>query len=97
VPDLFFAECGAVLRRWDLNNILVPNQIADAISELMAWPLRVAQIRGLFLDGWRLRQNLTFADSIYVALAEHLGAFLLTDDARLSNAPGLPIRTLCLP
>jgi hypothetical protein len=53
VPDLFFAECGAVLRRWDLNNILAPNQIADAISELMVWPLRVAQIRGLFLDAWR--------------------------------------------
>jgi predicted nucleic acid-binding protein len=96
VPDLFFAECGAVLRRWDLNNILATDQIADAIRELMAWPLRVAQIRGLFLDSWLLRENLTFADGTYVALAKHLGADLLTDDRRLSNAPGLPVRTLCL-
>jgi hypothetical protein len=29
VPDLFFAECGAVLRQSDLNDILPPEQIAE--------------------------------------------------------------------
>jgi predicted nucleic acid-binding protein len=97
VPELFFSECGAVLRRWDLNGILTNRQAADSIKELMAWPLRVAQIRGLVPDAWRLGGNLTFADAIYVALAEHLGASLLTDDQRRANAPRLPVATLRLP
>lgn len=82
VPELFDVECGAVLRRWDLNGILTPAQIGQAIEELMAWPLRVTQMRGLFADAWRMRANVTFADAVYVALAEHLGAELLSDDRR---------------
>ena len=47
VPELFFVECGAVLRRWDLNAILSPTQISTAVDELMTWPLRVTQVRSL--------------------------------------------------
>lgn len=97
VPELFYVECGAVLRRWDLNRILTPAQTARAIAELMAWPLRVTQVRGLFDDAWRMRANVTFADAVYVALAEHLEADLLSDDRRLANAPGLTVRVLHLP
>jgi predicted nucleic acid-binding protein len=97
VPELFFVECGAVLRRWDLNRILTHAQIAQALDALMGWPLRVTQVRGLFADAWRLRANVTFADAIYVALAAHLGADLLSDDRRLANAPDLPARVLHLP
>jgi predicted nucleic acid-binding protein len=50
VPDHFFAECGAVLRRWDLNGVLTSEQAQQGIDELLAWPLRVTQIRGLFAD-----------------------------------------------
>ncbi len=53
VPELFFVECGAVLRRWDLNRILTPAQIDQAIDALMSWPLRVTQVRGLFADALR--------------------------------------------
>ncbi len=38
---------------------------------------------------WELRHNLTPYDAAYVALAEILGAPLLTADVRLSKAPGL--------
>jgi predicted nucleic acid-binding protein len=96
VPEVFYVECGAVLRRWDLNGVLAPVQVATAIEELMAWPLRVTQVRGLFADAWRYRSNITFADAMYVALAEHLGASLLTDDHRLANTPNLPVHTLRL-
>jgi predicted nucleic acid-binding protein len=58
VPELFFVECGAVLRRWDLNRILTRAQIDQAIDALMDWPLRVTQVRGLFADAWRLRHFL---------------------------------------
>jgi predicted nucleic acid-binding protein len=74
VPEVFFVECGSVLRRWDLNRILAQDEIDRALRELMAWPLRVTQIRGLFGDAWRLRATVTFADALYVALAEHLAA-----------------------
>ena len=97
VPEWFYVECGAVLRRWDLNGILTPTQIGQAIDALMAWPLRITQVRGLFDDAWRMRANVTFADAVYVALAAHLGADLLSDDRRLANAPGLPVNVLQLP
>lgn len=78
---------GSVLRRWDLNAILTPDQIDEAIRQLTAWPLRVVQVRSLFADAWRLRKNIAFGDATYVALAEHLNAELLTDDHKLANAP----------
>ena len=96
VPELFYVECGAVLRRWDLNRVLPPEQVAQAVEALLAWPLRITQLRGLFADAWRLRANVTFADAIYVALAKHLDADLLSDDHRLSNTPDLPVRVLRL-
>jgi len=50
VPEHFYVECGAVLRRWDLNRILTATEIAQAIDALMSWPLRVPQVRGLCSD-----------------------------------------------
>ena len=97
VPETFYVEVGSVLRRWDLNAILTPEQIGEALRQLAAWPLRVAQVRSLFADGWRHRKNLTFADATYVALAEHLDAEVLTDDHKLANAPTLPVRVLQVP
>lgn len=96
VPETFFVEVSSVLRRWDLNATLTPDQIIDAVRQLAAWPLRVVQVRSLFADAWRLRKNLTFADATYVALAEHLRAELLTDDHKLANAPTLTVRVLRL-
>jgi predicted nucleic acid-binding protein len=37
---------------------------------------------------WALRSNLTAYDAAYVALAEGLGATMLTCDEQLANAPG---------
>jgi len=34
---------------------------------------------------------MTAADAVYVALAEQLGASLLTDDHRLARTPSFPI------
>ncbi|MBO0730214.1 MAG: type II toxin-antitoxin system VapC family toxin [Acidimicrobiaceae bacterium] len=96
VPDLFYGECGGVLRKWDLNGIVSPERMGKAIADLTAWPLRMVQTAGLWTDAWRLRRNFTFADAVYVALAAHLGADILTDDAKLANAPTLPVRALHL-
>ena len=39
---------------------------------------------------WDLRDNVTFYDALYVALAVALDVPLLTADARLARVPGLP-------
>jgi predicted nucleic acid-binding protein len=96
-PETFYVKVGSVLRRWDLNAVLTADQISRALLQLADWPLRVAQVRPLFADAWRHRRNLTFADATYVALAEHLGAQLLTDDHKLANAPTLAVQVLRLP
>lgn len=38
---------------------------------------------------WTWRENLSFYDALYVALAVQLGVPLVTGDARLSRAPGV--------
>ena len=46
-----------------------------------------------FLDRiWQLRENVSAYDAVYVALAEALGAVLVTGDRRLAGASGLGIR-----
>jgi predicted nucleic acid-binding protein len=96
VPDLFFGECGAVLRRWERRSILVGDRLAETVEQIAKWHLRVAESKPLFRDAWRRRANVTFADAIYVALAEHLEAPLLTVDGRLQRAPGISVRFLSL-
>lgn len=96
VPDIFYVECGAVLRRWDLHHTLPATQIRTAVDELLAWPLRIAQVRPLFRPAWRRRANITVPDAVYVALAEQLTGSLLTDDHRLADAPGVSVPLLRL-
>lgn len=57
VPETFYVEVGSVLRRWDLNAILTPEQISEALRQLAAWPLHVVQVRSLFADAWRHRTH----------------------------------------
>jgi predicted nucleic acid-binding protein len=97
VPEIFYVECGAVLRRWDLNRILTAAQTRTAVDELMVWPLRIAQVRPLLRAAWSRRANMTIPDGVYVTLAEHLRGLLLTDDHRLARAPGMPVPVLRLP
>ena len=46
---------------------------------------------------WELRGNLTAYDAAYVALAELLGAPLVTLDTRLARAPGTRCEISCYP
>jgi predicted nucleic acid-binding protein len=46
----------------------------------------VVASRQLIPAVWRLRHNISPYDAAYVALAEHLGALLLTADRRLAKA-----------
>lgn len=94
VPEHFYIECAAVLRRWDLRHRLPRAAIDEALQQLLTWPLRVAGLHSLLPGAWALRANVTLADGVYVALAARLRAPLLTDDSRLAGAPNLSVEML---
>jgi predicted nucleic acid-binding protein len=87
-PDLLRIEVISVLRRHASTGRLTSEQADAAISDLLAFPIRVFPTTPLLRRVWELRFNLSAYDSCYVALAEAVDAVLLTADQRLANAPG---------
>ena len=67
-----------------------------SIERLLRLPLRRAQLRELFHPAWAKRHNVTFADALYVALAEQLDASLLTRDRKLAASPTMTVPVLFL-
>lgn len=94
VPEHYFVEVASVLRRGELTGAYPAARVAQAFSSLAAAALRRVQVRPLLADAWALRGNLTIADAIYVVLARHLNATLVTIDMNLVNAPSLPVPTI---
>jgi predicted nucleic acid-binding protein len=87
-PSLIDFETANILRRHELAGLISPDQAAQAHMDLLdlgieRWPYDLLAGRA-----WRLRQNLSIYDASYVALAELLGATLVTLDRRLGRAPG---------
>ena len=100
VPEHFYAEVLAVLRRRLLmERALTETQAAAALGRLRAWRLHHASVAPLIDAAWAYRHNMTAADGLYVALAEHLSASFLTDDQKLVDGPTFPrrIKVLRLP
>lgn len=60
----------------------------DALADLADFPLQRYPHDLLLPRVWELRNNLTAYDAVYIALAEALGAPLLTRDQRLAGAAG---------
>jgi predicted nucleic acid-binding protein len=89
-PHLIDAEFGSALRR--LVHIHEVG-LGEARAELIAGPRlidrRYAVDRRLAERAWAMRDNLTFYDALYVALAWALRLRLLTADVRLAQSPGL--------
>ena len=91
VPEHFFVEVLSVLRHQSvIARTISPDRAELAIDRLLRWHLRQAAVAPLVLPAWSQRHNMSAADAIYVALAEQLGAALLTDDHRLVGAPTFP-------
>ncbi|MFJ4439768.1 type II toxin-antitoxin system VapC family toxin [Streptomyces sp. NPDC088923] len=67
----------------------VTEHMADrAMRKLPSFPIRRVKHEGLLLRVWELRHNYSPYDASYIALAEQLGATLLTGDARLQRGTG---------
>ena len=83
-------------RRLAAAGHLPGRRVELALADLLALRLTRVAHGPLLLRCWELRDNLTVYDAAYVALAEALGARLLTADVRMTGAPGCrcPIEVL---
>lgn len=84
-PYLIDAEVGQSLRRVARKQ---GDRASAALGTFADLPLRRIAHTGLLDRAWQLRHNFSFYDALYIALAEGLGAPLLTLDAHLARAAG---------
>jgi len=85
-PELIDPEVIAVVRRWTLRGWLTVETGGRAVDELGQLALVRHGHGALRPRAWELRDRCSAYDACYVALAETLGAELLTTDARLRRA-----------
>jgi predicted nucleic acid-binding protein len=87
-PHLLDVEVAHVIRRYAANGEIDGERGGAALDDLAVFPMRRHPHDVLLPRVWELRNNLTAYDAVYVALAEALGAPLLTRDRRLAGAAG---------
>jgi len=86
-PHLIEVEVAQVLRRYAAAGAVTASRAREALEDLIDLPL-IRYPHDLLLPRvWELRGNLTAYDAAYVALAEALGAALVTCDRKLASAP----------
>jgi predicted nucleic acid-binding protein len=87
-PHLLDVEVSQVLRRLVAQGELEAERARQALGDFADFPIERYSHELLLPRIWELRHNLTAYDAAYVALAETLGATLLTGDRRIGRAPG---------
>lgn len=85
-PELLDAEVGSALRGGVRRKTLEVNQAVQALDELAKLPIHRVSHARLVPFAWLLRENVSFYDGLYVALAQLLEEPLITIDARLARA-----------
>lgn len=88
-PSLAAFEAANIVRRHEHAKLVSTDQAVQAHGDLLdlaieQWPYELLAPRS-----WELRANLSTYDASYVALAELLGAPLVTLDQRIARAPGV--------
>lgn len=87
-PHLVDVEVAQALRRLVRSGEVSPDRATEAIADLLDFDLHRHAHLDLLARAWKLRENVTAYDAIYVALAEALDAPIVTCDAPLATAPG---------
>ena len=87
-PHLMDVEVAQVVRRYAVRGEISAEHGREALAILPLLPVSRYPHVPLLSRMWQLRDNLTAYDAAYVALAEGLGAPLMTRDGRLANAAG---------
>lgn len=87
-PHLMPVEVANILRRAALAGDLSPDAATLAHADLLELRATLFPYEPVGARAWALRDTVSAYDAWYVALAEALGAELVTLDRRLSRAPG---------
>ena len=87
-PHMLDVEVAHALRRCTLHADIDERHGRDALGDLAAMSIERHGHQPLLERIWQLRHNLTAYDAAYPALAERLGASLLTFDAGLASVAG---------
>jgi len=87
-PHVVDVEVSQALRRLVRRAEMSPGRAAEAIADLAEVDLHRHPHLDLLARAWKLRENITAYDAMYVTLAEALGASLVTCDAALAKAAG---------
>jgi predicted nucleic acid-binding protein len=87
-PHLIDAEVLGIIRRHHLLGALDVTAAGLAVEDLRDWPGERIDHRLLLDRAWELRTTVRSWDALYVALAEAMGATLITLDVRLARATG---------
>jgi predicted nucleic acid-binding protein len=88
-PALIDAEVGHALRRKVRGGEISARKAGEALDDCMGMRMQRVPHAALVDRAWQLRDNVSFYDGLYVALAEAVGEPLLTFDSRLARATGL--------
>lgn len=85
-PDLLVFEVLAAVRRNLLRGEVEARRAEGAIRDLGDLAIELFPTMPLRFRAWQLRENMTMADGLFVALAELLDEPLATKDRRLARA-----------
>ena len=84
-PQLLDIEVLSALRGLERRRTLVPGEAKDALDTYFALTIQRYEIAPVTERIWSLRHAASAHDASYIALAEVIGAPLLTCDARLTS------------
>jgi predicted nucleic acid-binding protein len=87
-PHLVDVEVVQGLRRLVRTGDVSPGRAEEAIADLTDLDLHRHTHLDLLGRAWKLRDNISAYDAMYVALAEAIDAPIVTCDSPLANAPG---------
>lgn len=85
-PDCVGVEVGRYLRRHVLGGRLPVDEAEDCLRAVQTLGIEVYPTAPLLEEAFALRENFTFDDALYVALARRLDEALATTDNRLERA-----------
>lgn len=91
-PHVLDLEVAQVLRRYALARLIEDARAQQALDDLRDLGIERYPHDVLLPRIWQLRHNATAYDAAYLALAETLGATLVTFDGRLATVPGAAAR-----
>lgn len=88
VPAHFVVEVIGAVRRAVLRQLISDHEGLVAVADSLALPVRPWPTKPFVRRAYELRSTHAVADGVYVALAEGLGAPLITCDGRLARSHG---------